>query len=78
MSNQLPRRWIVSEQQQGSTGIEMPDLIRIDDVPAAELMLFEQIVDRGGRASGLLASQNAIGGTIDFPIPAAFGMGREL
>src|SRR5688500_5742015 len=51
MSRQQSRRWIVSEQLQRSAGIEMPDLIRVDDVPATELVALEQIVDRGGGAA---------------------------
>src|SRR5688500_12229464 len=78
MPRELSRPWIVSKQQQRRAGIEMPDLVRIDDVPATELMLFEQVVDRSGRTSRLVAALNAIRRAIDFPKPAAFRMGGEL
>jgi len=55
---QLVRCWIVGQQLERRATIEVPDLIGIDDVPATELSLFEQIIDRGGRASRLDAAMS--------------------
>jgi hypothetical protein len=76
-ADERPSRWLVSEQLQRRAGIKMPDLIGIDGVPAAAFLALKQVVNARQRTTRGVRRFDVQGGTMQFPIPATFGMGSE-
>jgi hypothetical protein len=78
MASELVVVGIVGNEFESLATIEMPNLIRFDDMPTADLSGGKQIVNGGESRSGTAWGVEENGRSVEFAIPAAFGVGLEL
>src|SRR5215831_7602671 len=69
---------VVSEELERCSFVEVPDLVRLNDVPAADLALVEEVIAYRHRRARPARGLHPITRTVDLTIPAAFGMRLEI
>jgi hypothetical protein len=69
---------IVGNEFEGLATIEMPNLIGFDDMPTADLSGGKQVVNGGKGRSGAAWRIEENRRSVEFAIPAPFGVGLEL
>src|SRR6185437_6564043 len=77
MTREAAFRWIVLEQLKGRSVVEMPDLIRVHDMPTTQLLPFQQIVNRGQGGTRAARSLHALARTIQLAIPPTLRMRQQ-
>jgi hypothetical protein len=78
MASELMLFGIVGDEFESLAAIEMPNFIGFDDMPTAHLSGGKQIVNGGESRSGAALGVEENGRSVEFAIPAAFGVGLEL
>jgi hypothetical protein len=78
MASELVVVGIVGDEFEGLAAIEMPNFIGFDDMPTANLSSGQQIVNGSESRSGAALGVEENGRSVEFAIPAAFGVGLEL
>jgi hypothetical protein len=78
MASELMVVGIVGDEFEGLATIEMPNFIGFDDMPTADLSGGEEVVNGGEGRSGAAWGIEENGRSVEFAIPAAFGVGLEL
>src|SRR5215468_6991951 len=77
-AHELPCLRIVRQQLERRPFVELPDFVRLHNMPAADLVALEKVIDGRDRTAGTTWRLHALARAVDLAITATFRMRLEM